>query len=117
MNNYKFNYDFEDDVLYIKDSMKEVEESVEVSEDIVLDLDKKGMVVGIEIFYASEFFGAFNKEVDKKFLSNLEGIQVQQKEMRNNWFLVIMLKSGKKIIYQPMPPLRKSEYVSPLAAA
>ena len=117
MSNYQFNYDSEDDVLYIKNSMKEVEESVEVSEDIVLDLDKKGMVVGIEIFYASEFFGAFNKEVDKSFLSNLEEVQIAQKEMRNNWFLVIMLKSDKKVIYQPMPPLRKSEYVSPLATA
>ena len=117
MSNYKVNYDEEDDVLYIQDSMKEVEESVEVSDDIVLDLDKNGMVVGIEIFYASEFFGAFNKEVDKKFLANLEDVQVQQKEMRNNWFLVVMLKSGKKIVYQPMPPLRKSEYVSPLATA
>src|SRR3989338_5340019 len=114
MNEYKFDYDAEDDVLYIKDSIKEVEESVEVSDDIVLDLDKNGMVVGIEIFYASEFFGAFNKDVDKTFLTNIEDVQVQQKEMRNNWFLVIMLKSGKKIIYQPMPPLRKSEYVSPL---
>ena len=117
MNEYKFDYDAEDDVLYIKDSIKEVEESVEVSDDIVLDLDKNGMVVGIEIFYASEFFGAFNKDVDKTFLTNIEDVQVQQKEMRNNWFLVIMLKSGKKIIYQPMPPLRKSEYVSPLVAA
>jgi len=117
MNNYQYEYNSEDDVLYIKNSMKEVEESVEVSDDLILDLDKNGMVVGIEIFYASEFFGAFNKEVDKKFLANLEDVQLEQKEMRNNWFLVVMLKSGKKVIYQPMPPLRKSEYVSPLILA
>lgn len=116
MNNYQFNYDPEDDVLYIRNSMKEVEESVEVSEDIVLDLDKKGMVVGIEIFYASEFFNLFNKEIDKSFLENLSGASLEYKDFRNVWFIILALKSGKKIIYQPMPPLRKSEYVSPLVA-
>ena len=63
MNEYKFHYDSEDDVLYIQNAVKDVEESIEFSEDIVLDLDRRGNVIGVEIFYASEFFGLFNKEV------------------------------------------------------
>ena len=116
MNEYKFNYDAEDDVLYIQNSIKEIEESVEFSEDIILDLDKNGGVIGIEIFYASEFLSLFNKELDNKFLERLESASLEHKEFRNTWFIVLVLTSGKRVIYQPMPPLRKSEYTSPLVA-
>lgn len=112
---YNFEYDAESDVLSIYNYEKSrPEESVEINEYIVMDIDKNNKIIGLEIFDASAFFGAFNKEVDKKFLSNLKEIMIEQKEMRNNWFLVIALKSGNSVVYQPMPPLRKSEYISPL---
>ena len=116
MSEYKFDYDVEDDVLYIMNAIHEVEESIEFSEDIVLDLDKKGRVIGIEIFYASEFLGLFNKEINKDFLDKLEDASIEYKDFRNMWFIVLSLKSGGKVIRQAMPPLRKSEYVSPLLA-
>lgn len=116
MNSYKFHYDSEDDVLYICNSAKQVEESVQFAEDIVLDLDNEGKVIGIEIFYALEFFNLFNKEVNLDFLSNLEEASIQYKEYRNNLFLIVVMKSKNKVIYQPMPPLRKSEYQSPVYA-
>lgn len=116
MKEYKFDYDAEDDVLYIQNAEKEVEESIEVSEDIVIDLDKEGRIIGIEIFYASEFLSIFNKEINKAYLENLESAGLEYKEFRNNWFITIVLKSNQKIIYQAMPPLRKSEYISPLIA-
>ena len=71
MKEYKFDYDAEDDVLYIQNAVEEVDESVEFSKDIVLDLDKKGNVIGVEIFYVSEFLGLFNKDIDKNFLQSL----------------------------------------------
>ena len=116
MKEYRFEYDSEDDVLYIQNDVKEVEESVQFSEDIVLDLDKNGNVIGLEVFYASEFLGLFNKEINKEFLKGLEVASLEYKDFRNMWFIILVLKSGKKVIYQPMPPLRKSEYVSPLFA-
>lgn len=116
MKEYKFDYDAEDDVLYIQNAVKEVEESVEFSEDIVIDLDKNGSVIGIEIFYASEFLNLFNKDIDKSFLESLDDVSLEAKEFRNSWFLVLALRSGNKTIHQPMPPLRKSEYVSPLVS-
>ena len=116
MNDYRYQYDAKDDVLYIQNSRIDVEESVESAEDIVLDLDKKGNVIGIEVFYASEFFNLFNKEIDKEFLESLKEASLEYKEFRNNIFLAIIFKSDKKIIKQIMPPLRKSEYVSPLLA-
>ena len=116
MKEHKFHYDEEDDILYIQNAVKDVEESVEFSEDIVLDLDKKGNVIGVEIFYASEFLGLFNEEIDKEFLENLEEAYIEYKDFRNIWFIVLMLQSKNKLISQPLPPLRKSEYVSPLIA-
>ena len=111
---FKFNYDREYDVLYISNAEQEVEESIEVSEDIVLDLNKEDNVIGIEIFYASEFFGAFNNQVNKEFLKSLEEARLEYKEFRNQWFIVVILKNKNATIYQPMPPLRRSEYTSPL---
>ncbi len=116
MNEYIFDYDAEDDVLYIQNAIKDIEESVEFSEDIVLDLDKNGNVIGIEIFYASEFFSLLNENIDKDFLESLGDVSIEYKDFRNMWFIVLVLKSKDKVIRQPMPPLRKSEYVSPLIA-
>ena len=116
--NFDFNYDSKNDVLYICDSDKEVNESIEFSEDIVLDLDNDGRIIGIEIFYASELFNAFNKKINKKYLENLEEAYLEYKELRNMWFIVVVFKSkDKTLIYQPMPPLKKSEYISPLIAS
>jgi len=114
MEKYRFDYDIDDDVLYIQNAVEEVEESVEFSEDIVLDLDKEGRAIGVEIFYASEFFNIFNKTINKNFLENLEEAHIEYKEFRNVFFIILILKSKGQIIRQPMPPLRKSEYVSPL---
>ncbi|MBS3089083.1 DUF2283 domain-containing protein [Candidatus Pacearchaeota archaeon] len=114
MNEYKFHYDSEDDVLYIQNAVKDVEESIEFSEDIVLDLDRRGNVIGVEIFYASEFFGLFNKEIDKEFLEGLQEAYIEHKDFRNVWFIVLVLQSKNKQIYQPLPPLKKSEYISPV---
>lgn len=116
MKEYKFSYSIEDDVLYIQNIVKEVEESVEFSEDIVLDLDKDGNVIGVEIFYASEFLGLFNKEINKEFLKQLQEAYIEYKDFRNIWFVVLILKSDNKKISQPLPPLRKSEYVSPFVS-
>ncbi len=114
---YKFDYDKEDDVLYICDAIKRVKGSVEFSEDIVLDLDKDGRVIGVELFYASDFFELFNKEINKEFLMNLQGARLEYKDYRNVWYVLLILKSGNKQIAQALPPLRKSEYVSPLIAS
>ena len=113
---FKFHYDKEHDVLYIVDALKKVEESVEFSEDIVLDLDKDYRVIGVELFYASELFNLFNKEINKEFLINLSEAGLEYKDYRNVWYVLLILKSGNKIISQVLPPLRKSEYTSPLIA-
>jgi len=111
---FKFHYDSEYDVLAIRNVEKKVEESVEISGDIILDIDSEEKVVGVEIFDASEIFFSFNKEIDKNFLENLDNASLEYKEFRNMWFIMVILNSNQKQIKQPLPPLRKSEYISPL---
>jgi uncharacterized protein YuzE len=103
--------------LYISNALKKVEESVEFSEDIVLDLDNCGRVIGVELFYANDFFELFNKEIDKEFLSNLQDARLEYKDYRNVWYVLLVLKSGNKQIAQALPLLQKSEYTSPLIAS
>lgn len=114
---FEFEYSSRSDVLSIYNySISKPSETVQFSEYLNIDIDKDNKIIGLEIFDASEFFGTFNEEVDKEFLENLKEVEMEQKEIRNNWFLVIVFKSENKVVKQIMPPLRKSEYVSPLLA-
>ena len=113
---FKFHYDKDYDVLYICNANEKVNESVEFSEDIVLDLNSEGKVIGVELSYVSELFNVFNRKIDKQFLIGLEDASLEYQEFRNMWFIVLLLKSGNRQIVQSLPPLRKSEYVSPLIA-
>lgn len=115
---FKFYYDSENDVLSIYRKDLPVYETVEFLENLNLDVDKKEHVVGLEIFDASNFFGKMNKEINKGFLISLEGIQLEQRDIRNLWYILVLLKSkGKEVVQQPLPLLRKSEYKSPLLAS
>jgi uncharacterized protein YuzE len=111
---FDFEYDFEDDILSIHSLEHQPSETVEFSEFLNIDANKEGNIVGLELLDASTFFGALNKGLDKNFLNSLTEVHLEEKEHRNTWFIVIILKSGNKTISQPLPPIRKSEYASPL---
>lgn len=113
---YKFHYDKENDILAVYNSPRKVKESLEVSENIVIDLDKDDRINGIEIMDASEFFGSFNMEINKEFLSMLDSAEIDYRSFQNQWIILVVLKSKGKQFLQPMPPLRKTEFASPLLA-
>jgi len=105
----KIHYNEEDDVFTIYDNEHKPSETVEFSEFLNIDIDKDRGIVGLEVFYASEFFSALNKIITKSLL--------EYKNYRNNWFIVLVFeKDGEKIRVQ-LPPLRKAEYTSPLIAS
>ena len=52
----KISYSKEADALYIRLNDKRIENSDEISEDVILDFDANGNVVGIEVLNASEKF-------------------------------------------------------------
>ncbi len=113
---YAYDYDEENDILAVYNSPRKVKESLEVSENIVVDLDKDDKINGIEIMDASEFFGSFNQEINKKFLSELDFVKIEPRSFRNQWILLVILQSKGKQFSQPMPPLRKTEFTSPILA-
>jgi hypothetical protein len=71
----------------------------------------------MEIFYASEFFSAINDNITKSFLKSLEKVSVECKNYRNNWFIILVFKNNGDVIRVQIPPLRKSDYTSPLIAS
>ncbi|MBU0959327.1 MAG: DUF2283 domain-containing protein [Nanoarchaeota archaeon] len=112
-----FHYSSQDDVLTIYSDVAP-SETIEFADFMNIDINKEKGIVGLEIFYASEFFGNQNKELTKHFLSNLKEINAKYDEWRNTWFISLELKDkDNKTIIQKLPPLKKSEYVSPLIAS
>src|SRR3989344_1228454 len=113
----KIHYDDEDDIFTVYDSEHKPSETVEFSEFLNIDIDKNNGIVGLEVFYASEFFSTLNKVITKSLLESIHKVSIESKNYRNNWFMVLIFDhNGEKIRVQ-LPPLRKSEYTSPLIAS
>lgn len=59
-------YDQEEDVLNIQLEDKEYWKSIELPDGVVIDLDKEGSIISIEIMKASKIFsGDVRKVIDK----------------------------------------------------
>src|SRR3989338_9800503 len=56
-------YDFKHDVLFFKTKDRKYAKSIELLDNIVIDVDKLGFLVGIQIFDASEFLNLDKKEL------------------------------------------------------
>ena len=58
----EFDYDYSHDILFFKVRNREYERSIEL-DNLVLDVDEEGFIVGLQIFDASAYFG-----IDRKYL-------------------------------------------------
>ena len=56
-------YDFKHDILFFKTKHRKYAKSIELLDNIVIDVDKGGFLVGIQIFDASEFLNLDKKEL------------------------------------------------------
>jgi uncharacterized protein YuzE len=114
----KIHYDDEEDIFTVYDSEHKPSETIEFSEFLNIDINKEKGIVGLEVFYASEFFSTLNKIITKSLLESVENVLIEYKNYRNAYWLIDLIfeKDGKKIKVQ-LPPLRKSEYTSPLIAS
>jgi len=112
----KIHYDEEDDIFTIYDSEHKPYETIEFSEFLNIDIDKNKGIVGLEIFYASEFFSALNQVITKSLLGSINKVSIECKNYRNNWFIILIFNYGGQETRVQLPPLRKSEYTSPLIA-
>ena len=69
----RIRYDPTIDVLYIRLSESEVEDSDEISEGVILDIDKNGKPVGIEILDAARVMGGKEMKVELAIASSEQG--------------------------------------------
>ena len=113
----KIHYSEEDDIFTIYNNEHKPSETIEFSEFLNIDIDKGKGVVGLEVFYASEFFSALNKIMTKTLLESANNVSIECSNYRNNWFMVLVFEDNGKKIRVQLPPLRKSEYTSPLIAS
>jgi uncharacterized protein YuzE len=112
----KIHYDEEDDIFTIYDNKYKPSETIEFSEFLNLDINKDKSIVGMEIFYASEFFSAINELITKNMLESVKSVSVECNNYRNNWFINLVFDDNGSKIKVQMPPLRNSDYTSPLIA-
>jgi uncharacterized protein YuzE len=113
----KIYYDEKDDIFTIYDNEHRPSETIEFSEFLNLDINKDKSIVGIEVFYASEFFSAINKLITKNILESVKNVSIECKNYRNNWFINLVFDYGGDKIKAQMPPFRNSDYTSPLIAS
>ncbi len=59
----EMDYDFKHDILFFKTKDRKYAKSIELLDNIVVDVDKEGFLVGIQIFDASEFLNLDKKEL------------------------------------------------------
>lgn len=113
----KIHYSEQDDVFTIYDDECKPIETIEFSEFLNVDINKNKGIVGLEIFYASEFFSALNNLITRSLLKSINNVSIKCKNYRNNWFIVLVFNDDGKEIRAQLPPLRKTEYSSPLIAS
>ena len=59
-------YDFKHDILFFKTKEREYAKSIELLDNLVIDVDKEGFLTGIQIFDAAKYLN-----IDKKSLLNI----------------------------------------------
>lgn len=114
MRKFKWSYNLEDDILYIFDPKKKSKESIEVEEDIVIDIDKDNNLVGLEIFYAYDFFKAIDKNFSKSILNEVGNVDVDFGNYRNFVIIKLLITYNKKVIEEKLPPIPMKRYESPI---
>ena len=110
-------YDADQDVLYIHAEDAIVKESIEVQEDVVIDVDKHGALAGIEIFDAHQLLHTLNGAITKEALKGLDLVGVKAINYRNYVIVTLLLHIGGAIIEEKLPAFSLTKYDSPLVAS
>ncbi|MGP8189115.1 MAG: DUF2283 domain-containing protein [Methanobacterium sp.] len=81
--NIEWEYDFDGDSMFINDIKDyKYKESIEITDDIILDIDENNEVVALEILDASKIFG-----IEKKFIRHLVKIEINIMSNEENIFI------------------------------
>ena len=109
-------YDQDEDILSVYDEKGKTKESLEVAEDLIIDVDNQGDLVGIELFDASKFLSALNKSITPKMLSEIEEASLQVVRYRNYVIITLAFQYQGQTIEEKLPAFSTAKYESPLLA-
>lgn len=115
----KFNasYDQEGDILTIYRSGEKVKESIEVSEDLILDVSKERKLINLELLDAYKFLHTLNEKISKNMLLGIDKAELEVKNYRNYWVITLIFKHNDVIIKEKLPAFASSDFESPLIAS
>ncbi len=114
---FKVSYDGEGDVLTIYREDVSVGESVEVTEELVIDLDKDRRIANVELLDAYKFLHTLNENIDKKMLSSLQEAELQFTNYRNYWIISLSFEHENQKIVEKLPAFAQADFQSPLVAS
>ncbi|MEE8358115.1 MAG: DUF2283 domain-containing protein [Candidatus Hydrothermarchaeales archaeon] len=96
MEEFEFNYDVDNDDLFLFDKKGHSKGSVEFG-DLIFDFDKTSKIVGIEIMNATKFLKKLSKETDtEEMLLTLKKCIVEQ-SLNNNYIIFIIYFFSKGV--------------------
>ena len=109
-------YDQEGDVLTIYREAK-VKESVEVSEEMIIDIDKNKKLVNLELLDAYKFLHTLNEKISKEMLLGINEVELKTKNYRNYWVITLSFKYKNKLIEEKLPVFTNADFKSPLLSS
>ncbi len=114
---FEASYDPEGDVLTLFRPEAHVKESIEVTEDMVIDLDREKRIVNLELIDAFKFLNTLNKKISKKVLSSVHNVHLDLTNYRNYWIITLVFEHDNEIIEERLPAFSTSAFESPLIAS
>jgi uncharacterized protein YuzE len=102
---YKFDYDYENDSLFVYDSMSKSKSSVEI-DDLIIDYNSKKEVSAVELLNASQFFKDIlskDMEISKDKLKDITSCNLEIIP-KNNFFIIkfVFTLKSKEILTAPI---------------
>ena len=114
---FKASYDLEGDVFTLYREGGKVKESIEVSEDLIIDVDKNKKLVNLELIDAYKFLHTLNDSISKNMLNSIHNVELEVKNYRNYWVITMIFRYKDTIIKEKLPAFVSNDFKSPLIAS
>ncbi len=114
---FKASYDVDGDVFTVYSVGSTVKESIEVSEDLIIDIDKGGSLIGLELIDAYKFLHTMNEKISTEMLSAVDEVELEVKNYRNYWVITLIFNYNEEIIVEKLPAFASIDFKSPLLAS
>jgi len=115
LSKFKVDYDSDEDLLYLYNTNKKSKGSIEFG-DLIVDLEKKGEIVGLEIFGASKYLSELtNRRITKQSLKKIEKANFSFITKKGTIIIKIVLPIEREKVPATIA-IQNMEYQSPALA-